>query len=146
MNRRNMFALAFALASAFPGIGATDEASDSAAIRALWQNYAAYRVSGDAESWLGLWDRDGIQMPPGVPARGIETLRPVLGKAWAANPRDAMRINPEEIVITDGWAYTRGTYTADAGDTHFEGKFMTILRRQDDGSWRIYRDIFNANG
>jgi ketosteroid isomerase-like protein len=26
-----------------------------------------------------------------------------------------------------------------------EGKFLTIFRRQDDGTWRIYRDAFNFN-
>lgn len=129
-----------------PFSASADEVSDEAAIRALWENYASRRVSGDAEGWLGLWDENGIQMPPGVPARSIESLRPKLAEAWAASPRDAMEIAPEEIVVTDDWAYTRGTYTADAADGHFEGKFVTILRRQNDGTWRIYRDIFNPNG
>jgi len=26
-----------------------------------------------------------------------------------------------------------------------EGKFLTIFRKHDDGSWRIYRDAFNFN-
>ena len=122
-----------------------DEAADEAAIRAIWENYAAYRVTGNTKGWLELWDENGIQMPPGMPARRIETVRPILADRWAAKPRDAMKITPEEIVVTGDWAYSRGTYTTDAGDSHFEGKFMTIHLRQEDGSWRIYRDIFNPN-
>jgi ketosteroid isomerase-like protein len=26
-----------------------------------------------------------------------------------------------------------------------DGKYMTILERQADGSWKIHRDIFNSN-
>ena len=122
-----------------------DLAEDKAAIRAIWEDYASFRVTGDAEAWIGLWDENGIQMPPGVPARGIDTLRPVLANVFATRPYEAMEINPEEIVVTGDWAYSRGTYSVDAGGSHLEGKFLTIFRRQDDGSWRIYRDIFNLN-
>ncbi len=146
MRRRHFFRSTLVAALMMPLSASADEASDKAAIRALWESYAAHRVAGDTDQWLGLWDENGIQMPPGMPARSIESLRPKLPDAWAASPRDAMEIAPEEIVVTDGWAYTRGTYTADAADSHFEGKFMTILRRQNDGTWRIYRDIFNPNG
>lgn len=48
------------------------------------------------------------------------------------------------------WAFSRGNYTATQtvqGNTvEVDGKFMTIFRRQDDGQWKIYRDIFNSNG
>lgn len=124
---------------------AADTAADEAAIRAIWESYASHRVAGDAEAWLGLWDENGIQMPPGVPARGIETLRPALADVFASRPYEAMEITPEEIVVTGDWAYSRGNYTVDAGGSHLEGKFLTIFRRQDDGGWRIYRDIFNPN-
>jgi len=89
MKRRNFFALTLAAATAMPLVAAGAEAADEAAIRALWKSYAAFRVSGDAEAWLALWDKNGIQMPPGVPARGIETLRPLLAEAFAARSYDA---------------------------------------------------------
>lgn len=56
-----------------------------------------------------------------------------------------MQITPEEVVIVSDWAYACGTYTVDAGGKHLEGKFLTIFRREGDGSWRIFRDIFNPN-
>ncbi len=145
MKRASISSVVAAVALTIPLSSVADEASDEAEIRAIWKDYASYRVAGNAEGWLGLWDENGIQMPPGMPARLIESLRPVLAEAWAANPRDAMEIIPEEIVVAGDWAYSRGIYTTDSGDANFEGKFMTILRRQEDGSWRIFRDIFNPN-
>ena len=125
------------------------DAEDQAAILQVWQMYQEARVAGDAEIWLDLWDDDGIQMPPGIPARGIDAMRVGVPKAFAAMPASAMVIQPEEIVVPYDWAYGRGTYSADrlvdGAERHIEGKFLTILKRQGDGSWKNYRDIFNDN-
>jgi ketosteroid isomerase-like protein len=52
-------------------------------------------------------------------------------------------------VVSGDWAWARGTYGVDgeAGGNafHVDGKFLTILKRQDDGSWKIYRDAFKSN-
>ncbi len=53
-----------------------------------------------------------------------------------------MEINPEEIVVAGDGAFSRGNFIVNDA---VEGKFLTIFRRQDDGSWRIYRDAFNMN-
>jgi ketosteroid isomerase-like protein len=59
-----------------------------------------------------------------------------------AKPPASMEINSEEVVVTGDWAFSRGNFTV---NNALEGKFLTIFRRQDDGSWRIYRDAFNFN-
>jgi ketosteroid isomerase-like protein len=60
-----------------------------------------------------------------------------------------MSIMPKETVILGDMAWSMGTYTIDYttadGPAQIDGKFLTLLRRQDDGSWGIYRDIFNLN-
>jgi hypothetical protein len=33
--------------------------------------------------------------------------------------------------------------TTGGNEMHFQGKFMT--EREDEGTWRIYQDIFNSN-
>jgi uncharacterized protein (TIGR02246 family) len=139
-----------ALASALPSSLFADEAADEAAIGEIWTAYETARVAGDAEGWLALWDEGGVQMPPGVPARGKDALVVGVPKAFEAVPASAMEITPVETVIMGDWAFSRGNYTATQtvqGNTvEVDGKFMTIFRRQDDGSWKIYRDIFNSNG
>ena len=143
------FAILCVSASLLVAGAASAADGDEAAIREIWKTYAAARVANDPETWLSLWDEEGIQMPPGAPARGKDVLKTVVPKGFAATPTSVMNVNPEEIVVAGDWAYSRGNYNADrvveGKDVHIEGKFMTIFRRQDDGSWKIYRDIFNDN-
>jgi len=141
-------AFLFASAMTLGGIG-NAIADDEAEIAGIWQKYSAARVAGDAEAWLALWDDDAIKMSPGSPARSKAELDAGVPKSFAATPTSSMNINAEEIVVTGDWAYSRGTYDADrtvkGEETHIDGKFLTILKRQDDGSWRIYRDMSNSN-
>jgi uncharacterized protein (TIGR02246 family) len=124
-------------------------AGDAEDIAAIWDAYEAARVAGDADAWLALWDEGGVQMPPGMQARGLDVLTVGVPKAFAAMPASAMEISPVQTLVMGDWAFSRGTYTADltsgGNEVHVDGKFMTIFRRQDDGSWKIYRDIFNSN-
>jgi len=122
---------------------------DVEAIRAIWSIYSGARVAGDAEFWLSLWDEEGIQMPPGAPARSKDVLDEVVPDAFASGSVSSMNIYPEEINVVGNWAYTRGTYDSErmveGKAVRVDGKFLTILKRQPDGTWRIYRDCFNSN-
>ena len=135
--RANMVAgVALAVCSLAPVPGLAGDAEDITA-------------GGDADAWLALWDEGGVQMPPGMPARGLDVLTVGVPKAFAAMPASAMEILPVETVVMGDWAFSRGAYTADltsgGNAVHMDGKFMTIFRQQNDGSWKIYRDIFNSN-
>ncbi len=120
---------------------AAEAGDDEKAILEIWSTYTEARVAGDAETWLGLWDEEGIRMPPGVPAVDFATFAPGTPESFANAPA-SMDISAEEIVVSDDWAYSRGTFTVDDA---VEGKFLTIFRRQDDGSWLIYRNSFSMN-
>ncbi|PRY81521.1 YybH family protein [Marivita geojedonensis] len=141
LSHKTMAALAFGASLVLPTLAVSDGMSDEEAILGIWSTYTEARVDGDAETWLSLWDKEGIRMPPGVPAVDYQTFAPGTAKRFA-NPPKSMDINSEEIVIADEWAYSRGTFTVNDA---VEGKFLTIFRRQDDGSWRIYRDSFSMN-
>jgi uncharacterized protein (TIGR02246 family) len=151
MYRNLIVAAALAAALSLPAaIRAQDtSADDKAAIESLWASYSAAQLAGDADAWLALWDEGGVQMPPGIPARGLDVLRDAQPKRMAAQTVSSFNIRPIDIVVADGWAWTRGTYEAEgeaAGKAfHVDGKFLTILKRQDDGGWKIYRDAFNSN-
>lgn len=124
-----------------PAQSFADSASDEQAILDIWSTYTEARVAGDAETWLGLWDNEGIRLPPGAPAVDFATFAPGTPERFA-NPPASMEIKSEEIIVTGDWAFSRGNFTV---NNALEGKFLTIFRRQDDGSWRIYRDAFNFN-
>jgi len=133
---------------------AREEDKAVTAIKQLWVNYAAYVETGDSVAWLSQYDPQGIQMRPDNPARGRPELDAFVGTSWKARMEGfdtKMSITPLEIVVTGPWAYSRGTYTQDLTSkgsgklTHVDGKFLTILKQQTDGSWKIFRDCFNSN-
>lgn len=131
---------------------AAGEQDVTAAVERIWDEYASSLMDGDIERWLSLWTEDGVQMPPGEPpVVGKEAIRERNQAEADRFAVDDMEIWNAEVVSAGDWAYARGTYTAKllpagGGDpVPVDGKYMTILRKQPDGSWRIHRDIFNAN-
>lgn len=142
-------ALILAAGLALPTGALADDAADEAAIRDIWTAYASAAVAGDADTWLALWDPEGMRFPPGADGMSYEVFSKGIPANFAASTTTAMEIDPTEIQIMGDWAYALGTYTkdwvADGADVHLDGKFMTILKRADDGGWRLYRDIFNAS-
>jgi ketosteroid isomerase-like protein len=60
-------------------------------------------------------------------------------------------ITIDETEITGSWAFSRGMFVStltpkgEGQAVLIDGKFMTVLKRQADGSWKIYRDIWNSN-
>lgn len=133
------------------GIPATPTTPDAMSLSMVLSNYAACVNAGDAEGWISLWDTDGIQLAPGEP---MHIGRPEI---WKLN-KDGfgaieMKFNiiQNEIVVFGDYGYVRGTYSysfkpkVDGDTISFAGKYLTVCRRQQDGTWKIYRDTFNAD-
>jgi len=57
----------------------------------------------------------------------------------------------EEVKVAGDWAFARGNYTytltpKEEGKTiKGNGKYLSILAKQADGSWKFARDCFNNN-
>lgn len=99
-------AAAIIAASALSSVpGMADETSDISAIEDIWQTYSASFAAGDAETWLSLWDEDGIQMPPGADARSFDILQAAVPDAFQESDVSAMHIYPEETTVTGDWAF-----------------------------------------
>lgn len=123
--------------------------TDVAQIYELWNQYAATLTAGVIERWISLWIDDGIQMPPDAPrAVGKEQIR-ATNQPGFDNTDWEMTINPDEVRVLGDRAYSHGTYEfaftpKEGGDTtRCKGKFLTILEKQIDGSWKIAIDCFN---
>jgi uncharacterized protein (TIGR02246 family) len=118
----------------------------------LWNEYAAAAHAGDLECWMSLWIEDGIQMPPDEPRRvGKDAIREGMKPGFDMFDVSNMIIHTEEVRILGNRAYSHGTYTFDmtpkeGGETKsFSGKFLDILEKQADGSWKIAIDCHNYN-
>ena len=128
-----------------------DTRADEAAINAIWSKYISSLEAGDIDAWLSLWTEDGVQMPPNEPpVIGKDQLRARTGGALDVFAVE-IDITNQEIGISSNIAFSRGVYTATFAPKDgsepipVDGKFMTILKRQADGGWKIHRDIFNSN-
>lgn len=121
-----------------------------AQIQALWKAYAHHVNENEVDAWLELWLDDGVQMPPNEPQH--------IGKAAIRRANEEnfqfyreMDIQPEVIRILGEQAYTHGTYSlrisprGSGEPEEFRGKFLTILEKQRDGSWKIAVDCFNSS-
>ncbi len=131
--------------------GGRDQKDATRAVEDIWKEYSASLNAGDLERWLALWTDDGIQMPPGEAAvAGKERIRTRNG-GFLDQFKFDMGITNEEVRVAGDWAFARGTYKASlipkqgGAPVPINGKYMTILARQGDGSWKIHRDIFNSN-
>jgi uncharacterized protein (TIGR02246 family) len=120
------------------------QVADVAKVYELWNEYAAAANDGDLERWLALWINDGIQMPPGVPRRvGKAEIRREMQPLFDLDDVSNMVIHTEEVRILGDWAYSHGTYEfemapKEGGETKsYSGKFLGILEKQVDGSWKI---------
>jgi uncharacterized protein (TIGR02246 family) len=125
--------------------------ADTAAIIEFWNQYAATWDAGDIDAWMALWTEDGVQLPPGAPANvGKEQIRKSNGLVLDQWTFDTA-VHVEEVGGSGEWAYCWGRYTQTStakagGDPEYlDAKFMSILRKQPDGSWKLHRDAFNSN-
>ena len=118
-------------------------------IERLYDIYAASQLASDAGLWLSIWDEEGIQMPPGMPAWSREVMNKTVPPTFKPGVVFTFDIHIEELIVAGPWAYARGTYNlerlVDETRGHVEGKFLTILKRQASGSWKFLRDGFNLN-
>jgi len=145
------------MATALAGCATTGGRStenDVAAIKQIWASYCACVMKGDSTGYLALWDAGGIQLRPNAPSRTKQEMDVQVPAAFKASVEAndiSMTINPLEVTVDGAWAYSRGSYAQElrnkstGATTNVDGKFLTVFKRQDDGSWRIYRDCFNSN-
>lgn len=125
------------------------QVADVIQVYELWNEYAAAMTAGDMERWLSLWIEGGIRMPPGAPRRvGKEQIRAEMQPRFDLFNTN-MTVNPEEVRVLGDQAYSHGLYAftmtpKGGGDTaEVSGKFLTVLEKQVDGSWKIAIDCFN---
>lgn len=126
--------------------------ADITAINELYDQYCLRVNTGDLDLFISLWTDDAIKMDVDYPAIfGKENIR-----AYFKVPFEQFNINAAiygetEVQVSDDWAFSRGTYTLSltpkegGSTTYIDGKWLDILKRQADGSWKIYIDCLNYN-
>lgn len=126
---------------------------DIAAINELREKELRAALAGNVDSLMALRTDDFIAMLPDMPAiEGKEAVREVLSGMFGQMEEFEHNTISEEIVVLGDWAFHRGTYSdrvtlKSGGETMaYKGKFLWILQRQDDGSWKYAMQMSNRNG
>jgi len=129
----------------------TPPENDLRAIEALNQRHIAAVLANDMEAVMAGWSDDFTILPPVGPiVRGRRT-----NEAIVRNGIEQLRaFEPveygehfEEIEVAGNYAFEWGTYRGTSrsragGDLlSYGGKILRILRRDPDGSWKMYRTM-----
>lgn len=132
-----------------PGAGASAE--DLAAISRIHQQYVAAHNDSDADKMVALFTEDAVLMPMDEPSlSGRPKIREHYEEFFDQNP-SAIELSPIETRVTGDWAFERiqvkVTLPDGKGDDrHADVKYLWILQRQPDRSWKIARAIYNLDG
>ena len=126
--------------------------ADIAAIEEFMDLYALAMKTGDLDLWMSLYTEDTVKMAPDAPAAfGKEQLRAMMKPLFDNFTFEEMDIFDMEIEVAGNWAFSRCNFTAKmtpkAGGEplHMDAKDMSIMKRQADGSWKLYWDCWNSN-
>ena len=118
-------------------------------IQHVLETYLQARVAGDSDLWLSLWDPDGIQLFPGAPAHSLEQLKMHTAQRFKDVPVAAATLNTANITVVGDHAFAHGTFMVerrvDGVSIPFDGKFLSVLKQQPDGRWKLLRDCSNGN-
>lgn len=127
-------------------------AQDEAAVREADAAFSAAAQSGDLDATMAFYADDAVSMPPNDSLKtGKAAIRQEF-ETMMALPGFSIGWQPSsvEVAASGDLAYSRGT--AEFGMTLPGGapmadsmKYVTIWRKQADGSWKVIVDIFNSN-
>jgi uncharacterized protein (TIGR02246 family) len=116
---------------------------DERAIRQLIDTWLAASKDGDIQTVLSLMTDDVIFMVPGASPFGKQAF--AAAAAGMKNVQMEGTSEIQELRILGEWAYLRNfidmTVTPPSGaPARRSGYTLTILRKEDDGKWRLARD------
>jgi len=126
--------------------GLSDE--DLAVIEASTQAFETAMAANDMKGVAATYTEDAVLLPPNSPR--VEGRAAIQAYFEGFPPLTSFELEDVEIDGTGEFAYVVGVYTMalDMGgeepvaDT---GKYMEIRKKQTDGSWLLYRDMFSSD-
>ena len=126
----------------------TDTAAvQKAAVQNMYDGFSKHIVQRDIDALLRYYTDDAIAMPPHHPS----ATGPAAIRAWLEAMPKMTRIDfvVDEIAGSGDLAMVRGTYSMSlsvAGVPQgVDDRGESIRKRQPDGSWPMWRDIFNSD-
>jgi ketosteroid isomerase-like protein len=125
-------------------------AADAKAIQAKSELWSKAASTKDLASFATFFADDATVMIPNEPAfRGIDNIKAVFTPVMQ-DPNFALSFTAGKVEVSGILGYTQGTYAMtntgrDGKPFHDTGKFLTVWKKQTDGSWKAIEDIFNSD-
>ena len=125
--------------------------TDRRAIERLNADWIAAVNARDVGKLTDMVTDDVVFLPPGFsPIRGRRAVEAMYQSFFPQFSTVEQTVTIEELVILDGWAIMWGAESltlvpARGGlPVNLQGSGMTVLKRQNDGSWKFARGINNS--
>jgi uncharacterized protein (TIGR02246 family) len=105
---------------------------------------------GDAPALAAMYDTGAVVLAPNAPPmRGRQNIEAL----WAGARQQGFKtltLVPSSVEVIGNHAIELGSYTMviqppGQGEMTDRGKYMVLWKRQADGSWKLYRDMFNTS-
>jgi uncharacterized protein (TIGR02246 family) len=127
-------------------------AADQAGIRSADSAFMAAANAGDADQIAGVYAEDGAVLAPNLPPqKGRDAVRAFWGGFLDAYTV-RFEIASDTVEGRGDLAYNQGHYRFTAvpkakgvPGIADEGKFLEILKKQRDGSWKYVVDMYSSN-
>jgi len=101
----------------------------------------------DLDKFLSYYAADASVYPPGMPIQtGTEAIRTAFTQ-MASAPGFALQFSAlkSDVGASGDLGYTSGTYEMSINGGVDKGKYVTVWKKQQDGSWKVSQDIFNSD-
>jgi ketosteroid isomerase-like protein len=125
-------------------------AADAQAVKARSEAWSKDAASKDAAKLGSYYADDATVMMPNEPVfRGADSIKAVL-TPMMQDPNFALSFKADKIEASGILVYTQGTYSRtttgrDGKPLVDTGKYLTVWKKQADGSWKAIEDIFNSD-
>ena len=128
-----------------------ESGDDEAAIAQIRDGWGTAWKAADATTLSSYYAADAVNMQNHQPsANGAAEIKSADEAAFAEMAPNDITITSEKLDITGDVAYDRGTYslsvTPKAGGAAMTetGRYLVVLKRQSDGSWKIVEHMANS--
>ncbi|MDA2928036.1 SgcJ/EcaC family oxidoreductase [Acidobacteria bacterium AH-259-G07] len=150
-----LVSLGIALAACGPAPQVTETEAiveaDLDAIDSLRDEFLTAHNANEASRLAALYTDGAVLMPPNEESvtgkQGVESWYQANFDQFTAE----LTLSSEEVEVAGDWAFDRGTYTItltpkdDGEPIEDNGKYIVILQKQPDNSWKITHAIWNSN-
>jgi ketosteroid isomerase-like protein len=123
---------------------------DAKVIQARSEQWSKAASVKDASSFVAVYSDDATVMLPNEPViHGLESIKAVV-TPMMQDPNFSLSFTTDKVEVSGILGYTQGAVTMrttgrDGKPLNDTGKYLTVWKKQSDGSWKAIEDIFNSD-